>query len=301
MDAPPPPDKSILDILHSSLEDFSLKYPEGLPCFSGSETLLIASDYSGEHKEAPCYVFSFLITTLASWEAWENERTSLRKEFLPDSRRMSFKNLKDTHRKAALPSYLQAANKIDGISYSLVIDKKEARLFHLDLSAPHLSAYKKWPPNVLNKACTIVVMLGILLAKLAKPGQNVLWVTDEDSIAANDERLTELTQLFAWVVSSQIPFMLGHARCCTAKSDTHKQLEDLLFIPDAVSGALSEQFTRSRISQPVENVFWISRADFSEKTRDITWWYAAPAPLKKLVTVVDENRAVSLHHFRNQE
>jgi hypothetical protein len=118
----------------------------------------------------------------------------------------------------------------------------------------------------LDKAFFAVHVLGVLLAGLAAPGQNVMWFTDEDSIAANDDRVRELTQLFAWISSQYLTFNLGHCRCGTSKCDDgSRQIEDFLAIPDMIAGALAEQM-QLRIEGPSElsTVFWMHRGDFSE-------------------------------------
>src|SRR5690606_32799293 len=141
---------------------------------------------------------------------------------------------------------LNAANSLDGLSFSIAINKKCKSLFSgevpLDLQNPSFEPYKKWKSSVLEKAFITIHFLAFILAGLSKPGQNVLWFSDEDNIVANDQRVYELTKLFAWISSEYLRFSLGHLRCGTSRCDNGtRQIEDFLAIPDLIGGAISEQ------------------------------------------------------------
>jgi hypothetical protein len=141
------------------------------------------------------------------------------------------------------------------------------------------------------------------------PGQDVMWFTDEDSIAANDDRVCELTQLFAWISSLYLTFTLGRCRCGTSKCDDgSRQIEDFLAVPDMIAGALSEQLSlKATDPSELSRIFWMHRGDFSDKTRSITWWFSDPKkPLKRLIFLIDPEEAgpgsmVSVYHFYDQK
>jgi hypothetical protein len=299
--------------LNSELSRLDRTYVDILPDFSGANTLLIGSDYSGESFDALYTVFSFLLTSLESWSNWEPTRLQIRKKFFSDSRRMSFKKLTDGQRRRALPHFLEAANSLNGLSISVALSKKNNPVFEakppIDLSNPQFAAYKKWKTDVLEKAFLIMNILGVLLAGLSNPGQDVMWFTDEDTIAANDERVCELTQLFAWISSLYLTFTLGRCRCGTSKCDDgSRQIEDFLAIPDIIAGALSEQLSL-KSNDPIElsRIFWMHRGDFSDKTGSITWWLAdSKNSLKRLIFTIDPEEAgngniISVYHFYDQK
>jgi hypothetical protein len=179
--------------MNDELSRLAAKYEGNLPDLRSDSTLLLGSDYSGEHDDSPYLVFSFLMTTLESWSEWEPRRQSVRAVHLKDSRRMSFKQLRDRNRQHALGPLLEAANGLRGLSLTIAVNKKCPSFFAepspLDLTNPAFMPYEKWKPSVLTKALFVVHLLGVLLAGLAAPRQDVLWFTDEDSIAANDDRL----------------------------------------------------------------------------------------------------------------
>lgn len=306
------PASTLFGILNQDLLRLTQNHAGSLPELRNARALLLASDYSGESNDCPYFVYSFLITSSDAWGEWDSLRLSVREKFLGDGRRMAFKRLSDDQRWQALGPFLDASDKLAGLSFSVAISKQCGSMFAgdapLDLSNPEFAHFRNWKPAVIEKALVVVHFLGFLLAGLAGEGQNVVWFTDEDSIGANDDRVIDLTRLFSWVVSDFLEFSLGHCRCGTGRCDDGtRQIEDLLSIPDLVAGTLAEQM-RLRAADPtgMPAAFWMQRGDYSEKAQRISWWLAQTAqPLKRLFCVVDPTRdgtdaVVSWFHFHDR-
>ena len=185
---------SIFSLLNANIEQMTSLNPSCLPDFSSSSNIIVASDYSGEHADSGYMVFSFIIADLEKLQSWDEQRIKVRQEVLFDNRRMAFKNLRDKQRMNALEPFLSAANNLSGFSFTLAIDTKIDSLFNtnlpLDLSNPDFVNFQSWTRGTLEKAGVIVHFLSFLLAGLLHPNQNLIWITDEDSIAANDDRLS---------------------------------------------------------------------------------------------------------------
>jgi hypothetical protein len=254
-----------------------------------------------------------MITTLNDFQKWEPERRKLRVENLPDNRRMSFKGLNDIQKQKTLKPFLTSAETMSGLVFTVAIESNIKTLFEgkspVNLDNPDFFMFKSWKPKVLENAFRTVHFLSFLLAGIAHPLQNVLWFSDEDEIAANPERIKQLTNLVAWIGSSYLDFDLGHLRCGTTKSDDgSKQIEDLTAIPDMVAGAISEQVNLEPVfpSEP-SKFFWLHRGDYSEKTSFITLWLTdTKKPLKRIFCSIDSvansgNTKVSLFHFHNRK
>jgi len=288
------------------------KNPTSMPDFRQTETLLITSDYSGSQAGSKYQVLAFMITSLEEFNKWEPERRKLRTKYLSDNRRISFKGLNDTQKQKILKPFLTTADMMSGLVLSVAIDKKIKTLFDgkspLNLDNPDYSIFKAWKPKGLENALKTVHFLSFLLSGIARPLQNVVWFSDEDEIAANPERIKQLTNIVAWVISTYLDFNLGHLRCGTTKSDDgSNQIEDLTAIPDMVAGAISEQVNLETVELPkISKVFWLHRDDYSEKTSFITWWLTnTNKPLKKIFCYIDsvensEITKVSFFHFYNQ-
>jgi hypothetical protein len=306
------PPRTIFDILNRNIIELQRNNPDSLPNLRAGRVMLLGSDYSGESFDAPYLVYSFLLTTIEAWAKWEPMRLEIRQKLLSDGRRMSFKRLGDFQRNQALLPLLKAANHLEGLSFSIAINKRCESLFEgespLDLGNQDFESYRKWKKGILEKAFVIINFLTFLIAGLSKPGQDVLWFTDEDSIAANDQRVCELTNLFAWISSQYIKFSLGHCRCGTSRCDDGtRQIEDFLAIPDLIAGSLSEQMKLQSTGFPIlPGVFWMHRGDFSEKARVITWWLSSPKyPLKRLFCMLDPDisghgHKLSWYHFHDR-
>jgi len=304
---------SIFRIINDSIECMLAQNPSSLPDLRTASTILVTSDYSGEHSGAEYQVLSFLLADIERCQQWDKVRMELRARFLSDKRRMSFKGLNDKQRQRALIPFLEAANSIPGLAFTVAIDSSIESLFAgpapLNLDNPDFAVFRLWKRKPLEKALRIVHFISFLLAGLLRSGQNVLWFTDEDAIAANPERLGQLTDLLAWISSSYLTFNLGHLRCGTTKSDDgSRRIEDLAAVPDLIAGAIGEQLhlVRNRGPDMSSGVFWIHRGDFSAKTSFITLWLADTAkPLKRVFCIVDSvpdltKFTVSWFHFHNQ-
>ena len=302
----------IYKIIDEEIAKMLKQNPASMPDLRQAQTLLITSDYSGSHAGSKYQVLSFLITSLNDFQKWEPERRKIRAKYLPDYRRMSFKGLNDIQKQKTLKPFLTSAEIMSGLVFTVAIETNIKTLFEgkspLNLDNPDFLMFKSWKPKVLENAFRTVHFLSFLLSGIASPLQNVLWFSDEDEIAANPERIRQLTNLFAWVGSSYLDFALGHLRCGTTKSDDgSKQIEDLAAIPDLVAGAISEQINLEPVVLPEKpKIFWLHRGDYSEKTSFISWWLTdTDKPLKRIFCSIDsvensESTKVSLFHFFNR-
>jgi hypothetical protein len=90
--------------------------------FAGPHVAL-ASDYSGDHKASRFRAYCYSIMDTEASPEWPRRRQSMRQQYLPDGRRMSFKSLGDKYRQRALVPFLQAADTIYGHIVCLVVTK----------------------------------------------------------------------------------------------------------------------------------------------------------------------------------
>jgi hypothetical protein len=289
---------TVFDVLNMNF----LRKPAAIPSFEGCASLLIGSDYSGESNDAPYVVYSFLFAGDKAWTAWEQRRMLLRQQLIPDNRRMSYKKLGERYRREFLRPILEAADELEGLSISLAISKAAPSLFSpagpLDLTNPEFASFRNWKPEVLEKAFTVLHLVGFLLAGLGQRGQNVFWYTDQDEIAANPGMQAALTKAFVWISSSYLDFDLGHFRSGTTAGDNGNcQIEDFVSVPDLIAGALSEQFrSSSSLGTKADNVLWLTGSGMKDKAQSILFWYATrQKQLKKHVVVIDPTSGGKSH------
>ena len=73
--------------------------------FDGSY-LLFGSDYSGDHRASRFRVYGFVVADADASPEWPARSREVRRHFLTDGRRMSFKNLNDGYRRRTLVPFL---------------------------------------------------------------------------------------------------------------------------------------------------------------------------------------------------
>ncbi len=180
----------VLAGLDRVLSTLQASKPKLFPDLHDDDVLLVASDYSGHHQTATYEAFSFVFTTQRRWITWERHRLRIRGQFLL-TRRISFKTLDDKKRWEVLPLFLGAAALLDALTISLLIDKTIGSLFAttgvLNRLHPELAPFSKWKSHSLEKMLRVTHVMALLLAGLSREGQDAIWISDEDEIAANEE------------------------------------------------------------------------------------------------------------------
>lgn len=235
----------VLDSISNLVAELESKCgrPRMLTSVRTGPQLIMASDYSGEDRESAAKVYSFLLADACYLWLWHDMRTRLRTRYLPNARRMSYKALNDKHRQSALVPFLRIANAIPGLLITFIVDREIQNLFGQTVSDAVQAGLipRNWKPRTAEKMLRIGTLGGLVVAGMAAPLQDLLWITDEDEIAANEERLREATRFLAVVAGNLLSHEMGQLSFGTAKCDNGSQeIEDLLAIPDLVSGALSE-------------------------------------------------------------
>jgi hypothetical protein len=262
------------------------RFPNG----KRGKTLLMVADFGGQHKGQQFESFSFLFLDIeqnAHWFSWQKK---FRSSHDIHRRRMAYKALNDVRRGRALIPFLDMANRINGCLITFAISRNSASLFE-ESSDESLRLLDIWKPKIKERLLRIVHLSAYFASALSCPRQDVLWIVDEDSIAANVEQLTRLTEAFARVMSHYVDHDLGHLRCGTSRSDNGSlDLEDLLSVPDLIAGAVSDVATEM-ISQgcfPRKGLLVPLPDQPTWKTRLILSWLAySTAPLRRETFILE--------------
>ncbi len=249
--SPVSPDVGILSHVSDGLARLDLARPTFLPDLRQAPDLLAVSDYSGEHPGARYDVLSCLVADPGSLAEWDLARQQVRTKWLGDGRRVAFKSLGDRNRRRALPTFLDAAERLRGVVLTVAVDKRVGPLF-VRPDVPRAPICARWKDAILEKVLRSTHLVSLMLAGLSRPAQNVLWITDEDAIAATHSHLRDLTTALAYVSSGYLRHDLGHLRCSTTsiQNDPSRLVEDLASIADLAAGtyatylaALREHFS----------------------------------------------------------
>jgi hypothetical protein len=222
-------------LLSSILPDSSAPFQR----LSASPALIVVSDYSGQHPSSDCFAYSFLVTTPRAWKTWEPQRQRVRVGLGLERRTMSYKRLGDAKRRKALPAFLQAADCLDGLLVTFLIRPAVGTVFDAPLDHDELQL---WRLRVREHVLRVSHLGSFLIAYLASPGQDVLWITDEDCIAANYAQHLQLTKIVAHAISHLTSVGLGRFRLGLLEPTDNGTLRnhDLAAIPDLAAGAARE-------------------------------------------------------------
>jgi hypothetical protein len=284
------PAHGLMSGLSDSIREMESKGILSLPDLRTGPVILVASDYGGQHNTARYESLSFLFANLEECGDWNHQREALRSEFLPDRRRMSYKNLNDNKRKEALFPFLLAANVIPGLSVTFLINKSINSLFTNQgkLQVPELS---HWSNASVEKLLRVLHFISMFIEGLSAPNQHLFWFSDQDNIVPNSTKLTEVNQLLAHISSHYLTHDMGDLRCGTTECDDDSRvIEDLVSVPDLIAGALTDVLNTNSELQTNPTVVGRIRSleNLSLKTRMILAWFKDRSqPLKRIVCVFD--------------
>ncbi len=211
--------------------------------FAG-QTLMISSDYGGEHKAAKHRVYAFLVADNSPSD-WPSAIEHIRKLILTDGRRMSFKRLNDPARQSALIPFLQAADTLTGHLVVVVVDKRIKWLVarkgdHIRWERA-LNLKSKWTDRAFEDMGRKSYMIALLLSIWSRPMMNVDWITDQDQAVANVDRLDDAHVFAATMSSLLLPHKMGEfGMNTTAIDDSTRAFEDMCALPDLTAGMASD-------------------------------------------------------------
>ena len=285
-------DQSLLQSIADVVAKWYSRHPDAFPDVRQGPVLLLASDYGGQHKASQFEAYSFILIDYIYIGLWEKLRTKLRADHLPDGRRMAFKDLHDNIRRRALTPFLRAANTLPGLLFTIAVRKGLGTTFS-GLEELRQALSHAWTPQSIQRAGLIAGFASVLIAGLCdnrNPGQHAVWITDEDEIAPSKERSEDSLRALTTIMSSILPNNIGDVTIMTsARDDGSRSLEDIVAIPDLVSGALPEVLTQMRIDyNAVGGPRYHLPAELSRKAGPVFEWYVeSHHPLKRLVVIID--------------
>ena len=286
----------VADSISERIRAEEWRWPGLLTPVSQGPTLLVVSDYAGDHSRSRFHSICVLVADLAYLWYWDEVRIELRRDVLRDSRRLEYKKLESDHRRArALVPFLRASNSIPGLLITFLIDKRIKTLFSPDAETdpsiqPAINR-DHWGAKAFEKLFRIAHLGSLLVSGLVGERQDVLWVSDQDEIVPNDARHIEACKLLGQVQSHYLNTPIGRLQFGTTRSDDGSlRLEDIAALPDLAAGCLADVATSMAVSgaMSANEVLTPMSRDISKKAQTITAWLAEKShTLKKLAFVID--------------
>ncbi|TWU54783.1 hypothetical protein Poly51_35020 [Rubripirellula tenax] len=220
------------------------------------KTIFVASDFGGDHQESEFRTYSFVFAGYEFLGPVLNQfkRIRYRHGLIEPYREINFKEFRYGPIGRCVPDWLQASNCITGLLFTLVVSKDCKTLFGVDdAKVPKQLAkmmedlgFGSWSPDDTEKVLRIVHVIGYFLGLLSRPGQNVIWMCDNDSIAANADRVEQLRKLFALRLSQYGHGQYGEVALAFPfeKTEESFHLSEFLSVVDLSAGSIAELLTR---------------------------------------------------------
>ena len=197
------PDFGLAAVISDAISGSEAVIENSIRSLRRSRTLLMFSDYGGEHKGARYEVFSYLVTTPVGFSGFDAERVQLRRAGLGVERRMAYKALNDRVRLRSLTGYLEAADRLAGVLISFAVDKRATHRFN-EIYKPETAfgTLGLWTAKPFGKLSRVAHLAAIVIEGLRADGQDLIWITDEDEIAPNPTKHAEATRFLGHIFSS---------------------------------------------------------------------------------------------------
>ncbi|MGY6272132.1 hypothetical protein ACXIUT_20780 [Achromobacter denitrificans] len=219
-------------------------------------SIAIYSDYGGESYDSKYFTYSFLICAWNQTGAFHEAMRKLRDKYGLNEpfKEISFKDFRYGPISRALDDYLKnLSNFVNGLLLTIVIEKSVGSVFGEETKTAHQfikktledAGFGSWKPEVAEKLLRIVHFPAYLVALLSKPGQNVFWMTDHDSIAPTQEQHIKVLNLFGNLLRHYCKHELGTIGGAVPFEEKDPQHLDLLSATDIVAGSIEHYYTRS--------------------------------------------------------
>lgn len=271
------------------------------PDFSDSKKLIIACDYSGEHKESNYFTVSFILADFDKLTEFDQGRLYIRDKYNIGERRFEYKKIfHDKITTRGLTGFLRSIDTIPGILLTFSINKEIEGLFeNLDEIKSENDFFYEWNLDDLGKLLWTVHLGSLFIALLSKENQNIYWLSDNDNIVANLDRKKATVKYFAYILSIYLPHIIGDL-ALVVPEDGEKILdaEDLISIPDLAGGALADIETSHQVEnnypENVGEIVPISKS-IKDKSKFLANWLAEnDCPLIKLFFRLDYNHDMTI-------
>jgi len=224
-----------------------------------NESVAVFSDYGGESKDSNYYTYSFLICAWQQTGMFLNVMTEIRKKHKLEDKEISFKDFRYGPIKRGLDDYLSALNLVPGLLFTVVIEKKVGTLFSKDKAdAKNIAVEMKqhglgeWKLAVIEKLLCTCHVAAYLVSLLSEKEQKIFWMSDNDSIAANETAANHWQKIFCNILNyySDHDFSLIGGVLPFKEKNTNTL--DLLSSCDIVAGSIEHYYTR--MSKNIEDL-----------------------------------------------
>lgn len=278
-----------------------------IPTFRG-ETLLVGTDTSGTQRGSHYTVLGVLVIDIEHSAAWHADRLRIRHQFLRDGRRMSYKNLNDGQRRAALVPFLKAADRIQGLCVLMAFDRRLGNLCTSQALYERVGSdgiiRGNWKQKAFEQLMRTVQLVSTLLAAVGVKDQNIYWISDMDDCFATQERKADAARMMSAFTSEYVKHGLGELGIGTTDIDEGDRLEeDVTAVPDLAAGAICDLLNRMHQHLGTFPLIPTLMPNLRGKTDLISsWFFSNSGSLTKLAWMARHvsGSGMQVGHFRTE-
>lgn len=271
-----------------------------LPNFEKTNTVAILSDYGGEAPNSKYLTYTF---TFADYDylggIYSKEILNIRTKYglYNPFKEIAFKDLRYGPVQRALKEYLHLMNwGVNGLVFTLVIHKDVISVIgpnnanSLKGMVNHLENenYGKWKPKMAEKLQRIVGTMVYLTNLLIPKGKKIFWMTDDDSIVANERMSKAAVEIYNNAIHSfegkEYP-IVGYAK--PWEKGTDPLFLDILSLSDLVAGSVEHYFTKKTA---------LDNQNFSDGANEVLMWLSDHGLMLKKHTFLIEPEDGKLKH-----
>jgi hypothetical protein len=264
--------------------------------------MIVASDYSGQHKAASHEAYSFLVTTDRALNEWLPSLWSFRQKWLPDNRRISFKKLNEPVRWRALPAFLKIAEDLRGNLITILVDRRIGSF----MSGGSEMAIKAFPDcfptnasaGTIEKMLRLASFVALILSGLRREDQMSNWISDHDEALDHHDKREQFARLASYLTFGVTGWRqpADHLFSTTESPTAPCWSEDLAAIADLVAGAYCQlsNYLPSFFGEAGEKTWQVNVAPEqieSERARVVGDWLArSKGSLKHVLLRLEQDK-----------
>lgn len=248
---------NFIKVLHGQLEELN-GHTVMLPNLHPSNFVGIFSDYGGDEKDSAYFTYSFLFIALDAALSLDItgtlDRIRARHGLDTPRKEVSFKDLRYGQLDRAVPEWLDAVNGIPGMLFTLVVDKTARSIVTRnsdealdtlvgEMIAHDIDAWRK--RKTAERSLRIGHCVAYWCSLLCREDQQVIWITDRDSVAENASATDSMKRL----VPSALAQYRNDLRVTFAFGADHelppqfRNMKDFTSYADLVAGSVANGFT----------------------------------------------------------
>ncbi len=207
---------------------------------------VIVSDYSGQHRQATHEVYSFMVTTWDELQGWLPLQERFRKDWFPDGRRISFKQLREPLRRRAYPRFLELVGRLKANLITIMVDNRVGSFVEGGPRALAEVLDDCFAPGIsdasIEKIYRLALFVAMLQSGLRQEKQPSLWISDHDETLDSLDRRERFARLATYLTYGLTGWHNAADQhfITTEGENTPAWAEDLAAVPDIAAGACAQ-------------------------------------------------------------